>query len=183
MTKKIAILLLIALPTTTLAAAYKFNPEKGQVSFAAKGKPALMSIKGEGKGVGGELTEKDNTISGQLQFQLATLGTGISLRDGHMRDKYLETAKYPTAELKLTDFKKPADTSKSFPFTGTLKIKEETKPVKGTATLKEDGGTTKVEAEFVVKLSDYPGIGVPNWKGVTVAEDIKVKVLAEAKKE
>src|SRR5579863_3203967 len=64
------------------------------VSFAASG-PAGMSI----EGTTSELTVADQGDNIVITVPLANLTTGISLRDRHMRDKYLEVQKFPTATL------------------------------------------------------------------------------------
>lgn len=65
--------------------------------FVAKGRPALIAIKGTGDGATGSLNEMNGTITGEIQFQLKSLKTGIDLRDSHLKDKYLEVEKFPIA--------------------------------------------------------------------------------------
>jgi polyisoprenoid-binding protein YceI len=47
------------------------------------------------------LTQEGKVLARELKVPLETLKTGISLRDEHMRDKYLETTKFPYATLTL----------------------------------------------------------------------------------
>ena len=116
----IAISLLTSLASQ--ASIYKFAPEKGKVTFIAKGKPALISIRGEGAGVEGVITENKEVVAGEVTFQLKSLNTGIDLRDEHMKNKYLEVEKYPTANLKLKDLKIPLQASEPFKFTGVMTL-------------------------------------------------------------
>jgi polyisoprenoid-binding protein YceI len=51
--------------------------------------------------------------------------------------------------------------------------------VVGTAQLEKDEKQMKVIASFTIKTSDF-GISTPTFSGITVAEDIDVKVLLEA---
>jgi polyisoprenoid-binding protein YceI len=49
-------------------------------------------------------TDPSNIMNTKARFEvdLATIKTGIDMRDGHMRDQYLETSKYPKAIFELT---------------------------------------------------------------------------------
>jgi len=49
-----------------------------------------------------DLTDVAATKTAQFDVDLNTLDTGIGLRNEHMRDNYLETAKYPSASFRLT---------------------------------------------------------------------------------
>lgn len=112
----------------------------------------------------------DTAGLGTCESQLGAFHTGIAKRDEHMRDKYLEVAKYPKATLKLT-------TAANGVFGGDLTLKGVTKPVNGKYTLSKDG---LLEAVFTISLDDY-GVGVPSFMGVTVAKDVTVKVAGSVK--
>ena len=101
---------------TTQAAIYKLSADKGQISFLAKGRPALISIKGEGEGPTAALTEKEQTLNGVISFQLNSLKTGIELLDDHLKNKYLEVEKYPTATITVSDLKIPETVTDRFNF-------------------------------------------------------------------
>jgi polyisoprenoid-binding protein YceI len=64
------------------------------VVFTAAG-PAGLMIEGKTSELG--VTEAQGNVS--IVVPLANLDTGISLRNRHMREKYLEVEKYPRAEL------------------------------------------------------------------------------------
>jgi polyisoprenoid-binding protein YceI len=51
------------------------------------------------------------TSSARLEVDLASLKTGIGLRDNHMRDQYLEVEKFPTAVFLLTEIKESGGNS------------------------------------------------------------------------
>lgn len=110
-------------------------------------------------------------LTGEFDVKLAAFTTGIDLRDKHMRDKYLETAKFPNAHLSIVG-------AKAGEWSGTLQLKGQTKPVHGVYTLAADGTAT---AEFTVSLADFSNIGVPSYLGVSVAKDVAVKVSGKAK--
>jgi len=106
MLKKVLFSLAVATFAAGLANAkttYNFKPEMGKVSFKTKGWPSLITIKGESDGFKGQLNEVDQKINGTLSFQLDKLKTGITLRDNHMKDNYLQVKEFPTAELKVAD--------------------------------------------------------------------------------
>ncbi|MEM7651954.1 MAG: carboxyl transferase domain-containing protein [Pseudomonadota bacterium] len=118
------------LPSLSLGALnFNFAPEAGKVSFKTKGWPNLINIKGEGQGVTGTLTQNQNKISGTLTFNLETLKTGISLRDDHMKNKYLQVKTHPTATLTLKDVTVPASLDGSIDFKGELMLHGEKKDI------------------------------------------------------
>src|ERR1700730_891725 len=79
---------------STLAHAALSAPTDGHVSFQASG-PAGMTIEGT-TAVLGLADQGDNIV---ITVPLANLTTGITLRDRHMKEKYLEVPKYPSATL------------------------------------------------------------------------------------
>ena len=167
---------------TTQAAIYKIFPDKGQITFLAKGKPALISIKGEGDGATAVLKEKDQILTGEISFQLKSLKTGIELRDDHLKNKYLEVDKYPTATLKISDLKLPANLNDIFSFQGTLSLHGIDQPVEGIVSVTSDSKSQKLSADFKIKLSQFK-IEIPSFKGITVAEEVQVKVEAAVMRE
>jgi polyisoprenoid-binding protein YceI len=176
MKKFLFLLLAVLSQQAAFAGVYTFTPDKGTVEFHAKGKPALLKITGKGTGVGGALKNVDGKLSGDMKFDLNSLDTGIELRNDHMKHKYLEVQTYPYAVLHFTDFTFPKSTDQ-FEFTGDLEIKNVKKPIKGTAKIEKAAEGSKLSAEFSLKITDYP-IGVPNYLGVTIAEDVTVQVSA-----
>jgi polyisoprenoid-binding protein YceI len=110
---------------------------------------------------------------------LATLTTGISLRDKHMREKYLETATYPTAVLAVSrsKLKVPVSgASGSFDGEGTLTLHGKTKPVSFHYTAKSDGKSAyAVTGAMRLDMNDY-GIVTPKYLGVTVKPQVDLTV-------
>lgn len=81
----------IATPAT-----YVFD-QKSSAGFTAVGKPGFLRINGEGGKVGGELI-LDGTkeiVKTEIKVNVTQLNSGIDLRDQHMKEKYLETTKFP----------------------------------------------------------------------------------------
>lgn len=118
-------------------------------------------------------------LTGELSVDLSTLDTGISLRNEHMRDNYLEVGKgsgYDKAVLSNVeagslagDFKDGARA-----FSARLLLHGTTRPVTGRVTLKRQGTAVRVDASFPVRLSDY-GIPDPRYLGVGVAKEVTVR--------
>lgn len=163
------------------------DPAKGKVKFLAVGKPSMIKIRGKGEGPSGSLVFKDGKIDGELCFNLESLKTGISLRDSHMKEKYIDVAKNPKACLTMTKFEVPPSLVsgngevEDVPFEGLLKLKGQTKKVTGFAEIEREGREIECESKFNIVLSDF-GFEIPSYLGVTVAKTIKVetKFVAQA---
>lgn len=158
----------------------------GTVEFRATGHPSALHVVGKGAGPVGTFAIRQDTVSGSVSFDLQTLDTGISLRDEHMKEKYLEVAKYPQAQLTITELKLPrplnAQTTalSGVPFQGILKLHGVEKSVAGTVDLKATNpGTLQTNANFSLRLTDF-GIDVPKYMGITVADDVQVMVMTSA---
>jgi polyisoprenoid-binding protein YceI len=119
-------------------------------------------------------------LSGELQVDLATIDTGIDLRNRHLRENYLEIAKgsaYQKAlltEIHLAEADGEAFEGRSG-FTGTLRLHNVTKPVAGTAEIRREGTGARVVATFPLLLTDF-GIEPPQYMGVGVGNKLVVKV-------
>ena len=86
MNRLLSLLLLAALPAAATAGLKARTP--AQVSFIALG-PAGLRI--EGKSSDLQITDRPDALV--VTVPLAKLETGISLRDHHMHEKYLESQK------------------------------------------------------------------------------------------
>jgi polyisoprenoid-binding protein YceI len=176
---------------STAAASQKvdFVREKSSVTFIAIGRPSAMKIYGKkAKPEGSVLFSADGAVSGQIKVDLDEFTTGMSLRDRHMKEKYLEINKdgnqFATIELSKVDF--PSDfwsTQKTgeFTFQGTLSLHGSKKAIDGklkVTTRKLD--ELQASSVFSIKLTDY-GIQTPSFSGITVAENVEVDVSFEAK--
>jgi polyisoprenoid-binding protein YceI len=163
---------------------------KSKIEFLAVGKPSMLKIRGtakpegEAKALEGSLSLKGDNVSGTAKFALDTLATGIGMRDRHMKEKYLETAKFPKAEFALTELKVPEalqkgdGVAKEIPFKGTLTIHGVSQPVIGVAKMERSGGKAEFEFAFGTKIPAHK-IDLPSFMGVTVAEDVQITVEVE----
>ncbi len=119
-------------------------------------------------------------FEGSLAVDLRTLDTGISLRNDHLREKYLEVDKSPgydkavLSEIDLKGLKPDAPDGKGA-FTGSLMLHGVTKSVTGPVEVRKAGTSLRVKASFPVNLSDY-NISEPSYLGVGVKNTVQVEV-------
>jgi len=124
-----------------------------------------------------EATSKKITVKGgvvqigesyqaeEVELDLASLKTGIALRDTHMRENYFETAKYPKAILRR-------GRGKDGRFTAELIIRNVAVPVQGT--YKIEGG--RIVTQFTTTLSAFK-IRSANYMGVGVDDEVVVQMV------
>jgi polyisoprenoid-binding protein YceI len=135
----------------------------------------------------GELTSSTAhppAFDGSLAADLRTLDTGISLRNDHLREKYLEVDKgggYDKAVLSDIDLKglNPDTPEGKGSFTGSLTLHGVKKTVNGPVEVKKTGSGLRVKASFPVNLSDY-NIPEPRYLGVGVKNTVQVEVTFTA---
>lgn len=166
--------LFAAFPLTATAETktYAVKPDASSVGFLAVGKPGFLKIRGEGGKLVGKATITDGKLSGAFEVALGDLKTGIDLRDEHMKEKYLEVAKFPKATLTI-DSLVVANGEKEYDFNGKLTVKGVEKPVSGKLNLTLAADKAEGKASFKLQTGDYP-IGVPSHLGVTMAESVDV---------
>jgi len=124
----------------------------------------------------------DETLSSannELYFEvlLASLDTGIGLRNRHMRENCLETDKYPYASYKahITKVEKQSDGSFAITAEGKFTIHGVEKPMTITGTVTQENNGYHVKSDFVVRLTDH-NIEVPTLMFLKINENIKVSV-------
>ena len=128
--------------------------------------------------VSGEVSlgsDQPGSLKGALSVDLRTLKTGISLRDRHMRDNYLEVAKSPGFETATIEGIQIEKLEGKTAFNGTLLLHGERRAVSGLATIARQGGAYTVEAEFPVRVSEF-NIAKPSYLGVGVQDQIRIKI-------
>jgi polyisoprenoid-binding protein YceI len=157
----------------------------GAVTFDAIGKPSMLKIHAKGDAPKGNIKVQGGKASGVVTFKLESLDTGIGMRNRHMKEKYLETAKYPEAKLTLSDLPVPAGyaspdfSASDVPFKGTLSLHGTEKPVEGKMKLSRSGEDLAIEARFPLKIDDF-AIKSPSFAGVTMASDVNCLIEAKA---
>ena len=129
-------------------------------SFVAES--SEVKVRGETAKKGEEFTARDIVLDPN------TLKTGIGLRDKHLREKYLESGKYP--EAVLTKAK-----GKDGKFDGELQVHGVTKPIQGTYEVKDQSFVAK----FKTKISDYK-MGPASHLGVGAKDEVEVEITLPA---
>ena len=152
----------------------------------------LEDITGLSNDVKGSVTFNVNdlkTLKGKISVSVASIKTGIDMRDGHMRSaNWLDADSFPETSFeikKVNDVKSVADNKLTAKVTGDFTLHGVTKEVIAETTLtyldeseqtkmRAPGDLLGVQAKFNVKLSDY---GVNNKVvGQKVSENIEVSV-------
>jgi len=119
-------------------------------------------------------------FGGDVSVDLATLDTGIGLRNEHLRNKYLEVGRGPAynravlSDIRLGDGD-PRSVQGKTHFTGTFLLHGTKGKVAGPATVRQEGKTVRVEASFPVTVSAF-GIEKPQYLGVGVKDQVTVNV-------
>jgi polyisoprenoid-binding protein YceI len=168
--------------------AFPLESKNGKSEFVAIGRPSAIKIVGHGSGPTGQLnliSQAENfLLNGEVSVDLDSFDTGISLRDQHMKEKYLETGKSKTATLKFTDAKiaqQIVDKNGEAKLSAILQLHGVEKPVEVLTTLTRDSGLLKAVSSFQIKISDF-GIAIPSFSGMTVADQIQIKIETQIAK-
>lgn len=122
---------------------------------------------------------------GKLTVDLASIDTGIEMRNEHMRaEGWLNTTAFPKAVFETTQVEHKS--GETFRVTGKLTLKGVTKTITTEATVKYlpeseatrkvfKGDVLRVRTSFPVKLSDY-GVSVPERSKGKVAEVVTIRL-------
>ena len=123
--------------------------------------------------------------AGELRVDLATLDSGIGLRNSHLRDNYLEVERGPEfREAVLSsivlDDPLPAGAGRhETAFSGTLSLHGVQRPIEGEADLRRRDGRIQAEATFSVSLEAFD-IPPPRYLGVGVRDTVEITVTFDA---
>lgn len=148
--------------------------------------------------VGGSFEASTTAVTGEYQFaasatepgagafavDLASLDTGIGLRNQHLRDTYLEVGKgegYARAvlsQIRLTGVDGTGPSGKGR-FSGLFALHGVERPVEGTVEVRRNGGGVRTRATFSVVLATF-GIAAPRYLGVGVKDTVTVQVQLDA---
>jgi len=123
-------------------------------------------------------------LTGELKVELATIDTGIDLRNRHLRENYLEVSKGPgfdtavLSEIRLLEANGEGFEGRSN-FAGSLRLHGVSRSVAGSAEIRREAAGVRVAATFPLALTDF-GIEPPQYMGVGVANKLIVKVAFTA---
>ena len=175
MPRRLSLLAVLA-AVPLLSAATQVNGEPS-ASFRGRG-PGGFSLEGKTH----QLRVEDDGKVLKVIVPLSGLQTGISLRDRHMRERYLEVEKYPDAVLSLpwSAVKLPED-GRAVEATapGTMALHGKTHDVQVRYRLARSGSTYQVSGTVPLDIRDY-GIDIPSYFGVTVQPEIETSTTFAA---
>jgi polyisoprenoid-binding protein YceI len=179
--KKIVVASLLALLAAVAAGAISRTGVPAAVTFHGVG-PAGFKIEGTTASL--NVTEDDKALT--VIVPLKDLTTNNSLRDSHMRDKYLEIAKFPDTRLIVDKaaLKLPAgagvgegDATGSMTLHG---VKKDAMPFHYKATCTA-ANVCDVASTMKLNMNDF-GIVIPVYLGVTMKPDVSVDTSFQAKR-
>jgi polyisoprenoid-binding protein YceI len=163
--------LAVAMAASPAVQATLSSPTDARVVFDAAG-PAGLKI----EGTTSDLSVAEDNGNVVITVPLANLTTGIALRDHHMRDKYLEVPKFPSAILAIPravlKFGNPGEKVEG-DAQGTITLHGQSRPITVHYDTKDDGSTLAAHGAFRLNMNDF-GITVPVYLGVTVKPDVDV---------
>jgi len=97
----LTLLLALSWAATALAADFTIKPSQDKNLVVFTSKATLESFQGKTKQVSGQVScdpaSLADSVTVRVEVDLASLDTGIPMRNKHMRENHLETAKYPKA--------------------------------------------------------------------------------------
>ena len=114
-------------------------------------------------------------VSGEFDVDISALTSDDSRRDRVIRERFLESAKYPQAAFVVTEAKGlpesyQAGQEVSFKLLGDMTIREVTKPVPFDVTATFDGDTLSGVATTQILMTDF-GFNPPGFAGMMQAEN------------
>ena len=136
------------------------------------------SFEAKTKNLSGDVTpasDEQGAVRGALKVELQTLATGISIRDRHMKNNYLEVEKGPDFSTATIEDIRVEKLEGKTVFTAMLSLHGQKKKVSGAAELQQKDGKIRVQAQFPVKVSEFE-IPAPTYLGVGVRDEIQIKV-------
>lgn len=169
-------------PAASAAEAPSWRIDRGDVKILVPLRPggAFTATTASVRGTLSLAGEKPARLAGEVAVALATIDTGIALRNQHLREKYLEVGKGQgfdhavVSDLRFGNADGEAFQGTS-PFTGTLLLHGVKHAIDGTADIRHQGNDRRVKAVFSLLMSEF-GIDAPMYLGVGVADKLLITV-------
>jgi polyisoprenoid-binding protein YceI len=116
-----------------------------------------------------------NSTVGTISIDISTFASDSQRRDNAIRDRWLESARFPIATFTPTQIEGLPESytdgeELTLTITGDLTVRDVTKPTTFTVTGKVEGDTMSGVASTQIKMSDF-GFSPPNIAGILGAED------------
>jgi polyisoprenoid-binding protein YceI len=173
------------------ATEYSFDVEGKFVNITFESKMDVEDILGTSHEISGKARFDGKAGSFELKVPVASLRTGIDMRDEHLRSAYwLDSEKFPHISFKGDRI--VAKSGGKYEVTGKLTLHGIEKIVSVVVDAKEipadkasavglgDKGALRVRAEFTIKLSDF-GVKIPDMAAAKVNDAWTVKISLFAK--
>ena len=183
----LALIPLILIGSRAAVAAESWSVSSGEVEVRCR-----MTVGGSFNAVTSSLagtlqsgSPDGGNYAGELRVDLATFDTGISLRDNHLRDNYLEVARGPDfqravlSSIALDDPLPDGGGRQETGFSGMLSLHGVQGEVTGEAELRRRDGRIEVRATFPVSLEEFD-IPPPRYLGVGVRDTVEITVSFDA---
>jgi polyisoprenoid-binding protein YceI len=175
MTRTIIAVALSCAASAAHASTYKVGPGS-QVSFLAHITGTTFTAINNVVS-GSVITDENGVVTeGTIVLDAKEFDTGISMRNQHMREKYLETQKCPNVTLDLKGAKLPQGGAGSADVDGTMEAHCVKKPVKLHVTVTKSGDVLEANSSFPINVTDY-GIPQPKFAVVTMQPVVEVTTL------
>ena len=155
----------------------------GTATFAVDTNISAISVHGKSNEVTAHLRLRqapDGVVLEGIEaaVPVKSLGTGMGIRDSHMRKHIFTTGDGQVPDLKFSADKavcsKAAARQSTCELSGNLAIRGTPRPFKVLLKVSEDGDTFRAVGDGIVTLSAY-GIERPSQLGVTTADDVKLR--------
>jgi polyisoprenoid-binding protein YceI len=168
-----------------------WEAEGGATKFLATASPGFLKIDGSASPVVGKVILTPKIAKGNFELDLASLKSGIELRDDHMKNKYLDVKKYPKAELEISSIEMSEDLTQSKEvkiedkkFTGALTMRGKKVPVEGVFSVNRSANDSlaKLNAKFEIDIVNFD-VEIPSYLGVKVAKTVKLEISSDLKKQ
>jgi polyisoprenoid-binding protein YceI len=139
----------------------------------------LSTAVGTTTAVRGEVTvdraRPANSRIGTVTIDISQFKSDSQRRDNMIRQNWLESTKFPNAEFTATEIKGLPDAyqdGREVPvqITGTLKIRDVTRPTTWVSTIKLDGTTLTITGNTTIKMTDF-GFDPPSIMGILKSEN------------
>jgi polyisoprenoid-binding protein YceI len=116
-----------------------------------------------------------NSRIGTISIDVSQFKSDRARRDSAIRERWLESARFPNAEFTPTSIQGLPETYQNgrevaVQITGSLKIRDVTKPVTFASTIRLEAATLTVTGATTIKMTDY-GFDPPSILGILRAEN------------
>jgi polyisoprenoid-binding protein YceI len=156
--------------------------DAGSASFLVGTNIPAVTVKGKSTAVHGAVQVRQTDEGLQLQHieasvAVATLNTGMGVRDQHMRKYIFTTADGSTPDLKFVAPEGSCTGTKDTicRITGELSIRGVARPFGIELKVRENGSVIRASGVGTVKLSDY-GIEPPSQFGVKTSNEVQLQL-------